>query len=60
MRGLLSIFVVIGLVACSSSDGDSGPPQTGTDACDVTGQKQYVLDNMNVWYLWNDLLPESR
>ncbi|MCH8943360.1 MAG: hypothetical protein IH910_01100 [Proteobacteria bacterium] len=59
MRGLLSIFVVIGLAACSSSDGDSGPPQTGTDACDVAGQKQFVLDNMYAWYLWNDLLPES-
>jgi len=58
MRGLLSIFVVFGLAACSSGGGDD-TPQVGTAECEVDGQKQFVLDNLYAWYLWNDMLPPN-
>jgi len=57
MRGLLSIFVVASLTACG--DGGAGVPQTGTAACDNNAQKQFVLDNLYAWYLWNDMLPAN-
>ena len=57
MRKLMSLIVVASLSACSG--GGSDVPQTGTAACTNDGQKQFVLDNMNAWYLWNDLLPAS-
>ena len=60
LRGFaLALFVATGIVACGG--GGSGPvvPQVGTDACNATGQKQFVLDQMNAWYLWNDLLPAN-
>ncbi|MDX1516332.1 MAG: S41 family peptidase [Woeseiaceae bacterium] len=46
------------LAACSGGGGGAGPA-TGTAACSANGQKQFVLDNMRTWYLWNDLLPAS-
>ena len=58
MRGLLRIFVVFGLAACSSGGGDD-TPQVGTAECEVDGQKQFVLDNLYAWYLWNDMLPPN-
>ncbi len=59
MRKLICLITFAGLTACSG--GDSGPagPQTGTAACSTDGQKQFVLDNLYTWYLWNDLLPAS-
>ena len=54
------MLFLLGAVACSDSR-ESGfvPPQVGTDACSIDGQKQFVLDAMRDVYYWNDLLPES-
>jgi len=51
---LLLLFVVVG---CSIEENANLPPQVGTDACTIDGQKQYVLDKMRDVYFWNDLLP---
>jgi C-terminal processing protease CtpA/Prc len=58
MRRLLSIFVIVSLAACSSG-GDDDAPQVGTAECEIDGQKQFVLDNLYAWYLWNDMLPAN-
>jgi len=57
MRKLICLIAFAGLTACSG--GGSGPagPQASTAACSNDGQKQYVLDNLYDWYLWNDQLP---
>jgi len=57
---LILSFVSFSLSACSLSD-DKGnaPPASGTAACTVDAQKQFVLDTMNDVYFWNDLLPAS-
>ena len=53
---VMSLFVS----ACSlSDDNGNAAPQTGTAACSVDAQKQFVLDTMNDVYFWNDLLPAS-
>jgi carboxyl-terminal processing protease len=58
MRKLAILISVAALTACSSgSDGTGNVPQTGTGACTNDAQKQFVLDNLYAWYLWNDLLP---
>ena len=60
MRRLLSFLVIASLAACSGgSGGGAAAPQVGTTACEVDGQKQFVLDNLYAWYLWNDLLPTN-
>ena len=59
MRSLLSLFVVASLAACGGGGGGTAAPQVGTAACEVDGQKQFVLDNLYAWYLWNDLLPAN-
>jgi C-terminal processing protease CtpA/Prc len=54
----VSILSALLVVGCSSSgDGDSfaGVPS----ACSNDGQKQFVLDALYDWYLWNDLLPAN-
>ena len=55
-------FVLIGvafLTACGgSSDGGISGPQPSA-GCSITEQKQFVLDAMRFWYLWNDLLPAN-
>ena len=58
MRRLISLVVFASLAACGGG-GDGIGPQVGTATCSNDGQKQFVLDNMNAWYLWNDLLPAS-
>jgi C-terminal processing protease CtpA/Prc len=58
MRNFLSLFVIVCLSACSGGESVT-TPQTGTTACSNDGQKQFVLDSMNSWYLWNDLLPTN-
>jgi len=56
MRKLICLVAFAGLTACGGGDGPAGP-ETGTAACSVDGQKQYVLDQLYAWYLWNDMLP---
>jgi C-terminal processing protease CtpA/Prc len=56
MRKLICLIFFAGLTACGGGDPVVGP-LAGTDACSTTGQKQYVLDQLYLWYLWNDLLP---
>lgn len=56
----LSIVVSLSISACGlSDDNDNAPPQSGTAACTVDAQKQFVLDTMNDVYFWNDLLPAN-
>lgn len=58
MRKLLVLLLSASLVACSSGDSGITGPVTPT-ACSNDGQKQFVLDNLYAWYLWNDLLPAN-
>ncbi|MDH4072007.1 MAG: S41 family peptidase [Gammaproteobacteria bacterium] len=53
-----TLFCLAQLAACTVDGTAPGPPQTGTDACTVDGQKRYVLDRMRDVYFWNDLLPD--
>jgi hypothetical protein len=52
---LLSMSLI--MVGCSDSSGITGPPPPS--ACSNDGQKQFVLDNLYYWYLWNDQLPAN-
>ena len=59
MRKFFLLIGVALLTACSSG-GDGGIVDTGQPVgCSNTEQKQFVLDVMRDWYLWNDLLPAS-
>lgn len=58
MRYLISFLVLVSLAACSSSSSDGGG-FVEPSACSNDGQKQFVLDNLYAWYLWNDLLPAN-
>lgn len=58
MRKLLVMLFTAMLVAgCDSSSGNSfgGEPSS----CSNDGQKQFVLDALYDWYLWNDQLPSN-
>ena len=57
MRKLISLLVMTSLAACGGSGDGLVVPQTGTAECENDGQKQFVLDSLYTWYLWNDLLP---
>lgn len=60
MRILTLVLVASVLTACgggSSGIPDFVAPPTEPSACSNDGQKQFVLDNLYAWYLWNDLLP---
>lgn len=57
MKFLTGLLVIATLAACDSDGGSLTGPQTGSTACENDGQKQFVLDNLYDWYLWNDLLP---
>jgi len=59
MRNLIGLLLLATLVACGGDGGGAAPPETGTEACSNDGQKQFVLDNLYAWYLWNDLLPQG-
>ncbi len=57
MRKLLVFLVSALLVACGGG-ADTGPNvPSGPTACSNDNQKQFVLDALYYWYLWNDLLP---
>jgi C-terminal processing protease CtpA/Prc len=58
MRILTCLLVIVFLAACGGGGGSGlvGPP-VGSVECQNDGQKQFVLDNLYTWYLWNDLLP---
>jgi len=59
MRKLSSLLLIACLAACGGSGGGLTGPQTGSAECANDGQKQFVIDNLYAWYLWNDLLPAS-
>lgn len=64
MRKLILFLVPVALSACGGGSGTgsvfpSTDTDTGTGACSNDGQKQFVLDNLYAWYLWNDLLPAN-
>ena len=55
-----SLFLTLLVAGCGSSGDDftnSGPVEP--TACSINGQKQFVLDALYDWYLWNDLLPAN-
>ena len=54
MRKLLGLLISLSLVACGG-DGTSPAPS----ACSNDAQKEFVLDALYAWYLWNDLLPAN-
>ena len=54
MRKCLIMFAAALLTACGGGGGSDAPL---ADACSNTQQKQFVLDSMRDWYLWNFLLP---
>ncbi len=56
MRNWLLTILTAGLVACGGGSGDTGDVEIA-DPCSNAGQKKFVLDQMRLWYLWNDLLP---
>lgn len=49
MRKFMTLLAAVLLAACSSDEG----PQD----CSNSNQKQYVLDSLYYWYLWNEMLP---
>ncbi len=58
MRNLLVLLSIVALAACDGDSSISGPgPGAEVGECSNDGQKQFVLDNLYAWYLWNDLLP---
>lgn len=57
MRKLICLIAIASITACGGSDSGIVIPQTGTSACTNDGQKQFVLDNLYAWYLWNEMLP---
>ena len=59
MRKLICLIAFAGLTSACGSSSSAGGPQVGTAACSTDGQKQYVLDQLYTWYLWNDLLPAN-
>lgn len=56
MRKFLTLLAVMFLAACSSEADFQGPTAPPTE-CSNDNQKQYVLDSLYHWYLWNDMLP---
>ena len=59
MRKLFVLLVSTTLVACGGG-ADTGPNvPSGPTACSNDNQKQFVLDALYFWYLWNDLLPAN-
>ncbi len=58
MRKLSVLIIAAVLTACGGGGGGGiAGPGIGTAACSADGQKQFVLDRLYEWYLWNELLP---
>ena len=57
MRYLVTLLAAASLAACGGGDSLTGP--NSPTACSNDGQKQFVLDSLYAWYLWNDLLPAN-
>ncbi len=55
----LPVLVIAALLTACGGGGGSGGPASGAATCSANGQKQFVLDSMRTWYLWNDRLPAS-
>jgi len=56
MRKLIGLIVLSSLAACGG-DGSTSAPQP--ISCSNTEQKEFVLEALYAWYLWNDLLPAN-
>jgi C-terminal processing protease CtpA/Prc len=56
---ILAALALGSIAGCSTGESDNVPPQTGTSACAIDAQKQFVLDRMRDVYFWNDLLPTT-
>jgi C-terminal processing protease CtpA/Prc len=62
MRKLPVIFLAALIAACGGGGGGGGNADfttPDTSECSNDEQKQFVLDNLYAWYLWNDLLPQD-
>ena len=58
MRKLLVVFIAALITACGGGgSGDNSFTTPDTGECSNDEQKQFVLDTLYAWYLWNDLLP---
>ena len=57
MRKFLTLLAAASLVACGNESGLEGPPPPAE--CSNDNEKQFVLDNLYYWYLWNDMLPAN-
>ena len=58
MRNFILMIGIFFVTACGGGgDGIGGVPQAGN--CTNDAQKQFVLDAMRDWYLWNNLLPTN-
>ncbi len=56
----LTVFLLSALVVAGCGGGSAGETITGDpSSCSNDGQKQFVLDALYDWYLWNDLLPDN-
>ena len=55
MRKVACLIMAALLAGCGSSSGDGSG--VSLDSCSNNDQKQFVLDVMRDWYLWNNLLP---
>ena len=53
------LFSTLLVAGCSSSSDDFTSGGSEPTACSIDGQKQFVLDALYDWYLWNDLLPAN-
>ncbi len=54
----LFVFLCFATLVAGCGGGDSTSP-FGPVACSNDDQKQFVLDSLYTWYLWNDLLPAN-
>jgi len=57
MRKNFILLVAASLAACGNESGVQGPD--APTQCSNDNQKQYVLDSLYYWYLWNDMLPSG-